>query len=105
MKLYVSGPMSGMPEHNFPAFREAAAQLFTAGYEVVDPSTFDDNVGKPWAECLKRDLIALLTCDGVALLPGWPNSRGALLEFAVAHELGMPTHGVPEWLARCPVTD
>lgn len=26
-RIYISGPMSGMPEHNFPAFNAEAARL------------------------------------------------------------------------------
>lgn len=100
--LYVCGPMSGLPEKNFPAFRAAAAKLREAGYEVTDPSTFDDNIGKSWADCLRRDIPAMLQCDGLALLAGWEHSRGARLEFAIASQLDIRAHGIPEWLARYP---
>lgn len=98
MILYLCGPMSGYPEKNFPAFRAAAEQLRQAGYEVVDPSTFDDNIGREWADCLKRDLPAMLKCDGLALLQGWHDSKGARLEEFVSQELGMPSWGVHWWL-------
>ena len=26
-RLYVAGPMTGLPDHNYPAFAEAAARL------------------------------------------------------------------------------
>ena len=37
MKLYICGPMSGMPGSNYPAFREAAKTLKASGYLVADP--------------------------------------------------------------------
>lgn len=100
MKLYVCGPMTGVPDKNFPAFRTAAEQLRQAGYEVVDPSTLGEHDNWAWADYLKRDLPEMLKCDGLALLPGWEHSRGAGLEYLVARGLGMRHHGVPEWVER-----
>lgn len=103
MRLYVCGPMTGLPEHNFPAFREAAAKLVEAGYKVTDPSELGQHDYWEWADYLKRDIPELLKCDGVALLPGWHHSKGAGLEYLIATDLGMPTHGVPEWVVRGPI--
>jgi hypothetical protein len=91
MKLYLSGPMTGIPEFNFPAFHKAAASLRASGYEVVNPAELDaaDTTPMAWEDYLRRDLRVLLDCQGIALLPGWENSRGAKLESTVALALGM----------------
>jgi len=89
MKLYLSGPMTGIPDHNFPAFHAAAAELRAAGYEVVNPAELGEHADWAWADYLKRDLRVLLDCDGIAMLAGWRDSRGALLEHHVAQQLGM----------------
>jgi hypothetical protein len=87
--IYISGPMSGIEDYNFPVFRAAAARLRELDYFVVSPHEFA-NVGKTWEDCLRFDLIQLcLSADTLALLPGWKSSRGANLEYDVAERLGM----------------
>jgi hypothetical protein len=49
---------------------------------------------------MRRDIAALVTCDGVALLEGHQNSKGAALERHIADKLGMPTDSVAVWLWR-----
>jgi hypothetical protein len=88
-RIYISGPMSGMPEHNFPAFNAEAARLRALGYDVVNPVDINPDPGVTWDQCLRNDLQALLTCDTLALLDGWMISQGAHLELHVAHRIGM----------------
>lgn len=88
-RIYISGPMTGMPEHNFPAFNAEAARLRALGYDVVNPVDINPDPGVTWHECLRNDLQALLTCDTLALLDGWMISQGAHLELHVAHRVGM----------------
>jgi hypothetical protein len=88
--VYVSGPMTGMPNLNFPAFHRAAARLRADGHRVVNPAELATGMDADWHDCLRVDLIAMLhSCDRIALLPGWECSRGAVLEMHVATALGM----------------
>lgn len=103
MRIYVAGPMAGMPAHNFPAFHAEAARLRGEGYEVVSPAELarpdelaeGERLGaafretQTYRECLKRDLREVLGCDAVQLLPGWERSRGAQLEAYVAASVGI----------------
>lgn len=89
MKVYISGPMTGYPEFNYPAFAKAAAYWRSCGFEVVSPAELNPSTGGQWADYLRADLKALLTCDAIAMLAGWETSRGALLELYVARALGM----------------
>ena len=88
-RIYISGPMSGMPEHNFPAFNAEAARLRALGYDVVNPAELNPDPEKTWHDCLRTDLMELLTCDAIALLAGWQKSAGAHLEIHVAHRVGI----------------
>ena len=93
MKVYIAGPMTGMKDHNFPAFHAAAADLRAQGFEVVSPAEqeWNDDLTREWSFYLKRDIPILLQCDAIALLPGWRESRGAMLESFIAAQLDMET--------------
>jgi len=86
---YLSGPMTGIPEWNFPAFHSAAADLRAKGWTIVSPAELTTDTSKSWHECLRTDLRALCDCEGLILLPGWEHSNGAHLELHVAHRLGL----------------
>ena len=90
-KAYISGPMTGLPDYNRPAFREAAARLRSEGYEVFSPVEMDEHGDEAevweWEDFLCRDLQFILQTDiGVVfLLNGWEHSRGAQLEALASH--------------------
>jgi len=96
-RIYISGPMTGLPGLNFGAFHCAAAQLRALGYEVVNPAEKQSETEElSWEEYLRQDLQQMLTCDTIALLPGWETSKGAHLELHVAHRVGMHVVSVAE---------
>ena len=92
-RIYLSGPMTGIPENNFPAFHYWAAKLRIDGYEVVSPAEIQE--ASTWELCLRSDLREMCTCDAIALMPGWEGSKGANLELHVAHRLGMRVIHLP----------
>lgn len=87
--IYIAGPMTGIPEFNHPAFHAAAAKLRALGWDVVNPAEVNPDHSTEWADCLRADIVAMMDCDSVVLLPGWINSRGACLERHIAVQLGM----------------
>lgn len=89
MRIYISGPMTGLPQLNFPAFNAEAQRLRGLGHQVVNPAEINPDNAMPWAQCMRRDIAELMTCDTLALLPGWQKSSGAHLEMHLAHRLGM----------------
>jgi hypothetical protein len=83
--------MSGLPEQNYPAFRDACIVLRREGWNIVSPhETFPTDGTTPWTECLRHDLNTLTNCHGVIVLDGWTRSRGARLEVHTALTLEMP---------------
>lgn len=97
--LYISGPMSGLPDYNHPAFNEAARLLRAAGYQVTNPAEKALPITATWLQHMRADIRAMMDCDGLAILPGWQNSRGANAEINLAHSLGLDVFGVVVWLA------
>lgn len=91
---YLSGPMSGVADHNFPAFRECASRLRQwTDWHIVSPVELELNANfTPGSlsteEYLKADIRELLECDTIVRLPGWQNSYGAGVELAVAEAIG-----------------
>ena len=88
-RAYISGPMTGLPDLNFPAFNAAAASLRALGFEAINPAEVNPDASMPWEQCMRADIKALCDCDCIVLLPGWENSRGAHLEVHIAHRLGI----------------
>lgn len=87
-KVYLSGPMSGMVDHNFPAFNAKAEELREKGVEVVNPAELEgESLTHPWEWYLRRDIKVMMECDALYMLPGWTNSKGAKLEFSLAQTL------------------
>jgi hypothetical protein len=85
--IYISGPMSGMPENNFPAFDAARDRLVLRGYNPISPADMDRRFGYCGhaREYAVRDTAAILKeCHGIYLLNGWANSYGAAAEYFLA---------------------
>jgi hypothetical protein len=88
VKLYLSGPMTGLPEHNFPAFIDYAEGLRARGYEVVSPAEMPEC--DSYEDYLRMDIQAILGVEALAVLPGWSNSKGCFYEVTVALAIGIP---------------
>lgn len=98
-RIYVAGPMTGLPDFNYPAFFDADARLALLGHDVVNPAREWDGVpSAKWADYMRRGITDVCTCDAMALLPGWANSKGARLERSVAIALGLDVRRLEMWL-------
>jgi hypothetical protein len=89
ISLYLAGPMRGYPEHNFPHFNEIAVKLRGQGYEVFNPAE-NDVPGGTFEDFMAVDLAALSKLGGVAVLDGWKESQGAMIEVTVARMMNKP---------------
>lgn len=110
-RVYISGPIAGSATAR-EDFRSAERGINErGGYEAVNPFDVaplshsgqgcpsgyhpgDESQAHESSACYMRtDLLALLSCDAIYMLPGWRESRGASVEHAVAVACGMDISG------------
>lgn len=89
VRVYVIGPVTGIPGGNLWEFERARDVLEGAGYEAEIPH---DSIpeGTPWGEAMRRSVRRLTYADAVVYLDGTAQSRGARLERKLARSLGVP---------------
>lgn len=101
MKVYLAGPMRGLPDWNYLAFDKAEIAWRDAGHHVFNPARLARALGYDFSSCngkadkphlqhiMMSDIACLYSSDAIALLPGWENSAGATVELAMAQFLGL----------------
>lgn len=94
---YLSGPMTGLPDFNYPYFNGVAAALRLWGYTIINPAELNPP-GTSRLQCLRADVKALCDCDGLILLHNWQLSDGAHLELHLAHRLGLTIQTLNDFL-------
>ena len=110
-RIYLSGPMTGIEDHNRPEFDGAVLDLLGAGAdEVYDPAEhIDEYASLSHERCMALSLRELVAerawvaeiepyYDMLVSLPGWQDSAGARLEREVAEAIGMEVHDLGEVL-------
>jgi hypothetical protein len=107
VKVYLSGPISGVPFGNRPAFDDMADRLRANGFDPINPHDVGDalfaeveqastNDGQAlldrltWLDYMRADIKAMMDADAILLLPGWGGSRGACVENKLAALLDVP---------------
>lgn len=86
---YLAGPMTGLPDYNYPAFHAAAAKLRAMGHTVLNPAENPTPPCGTWQAYMRQAISQLVQCQSIVLLPGWADSEGAMLEFDIAMRLGL----------------
>ncbi|WP_313678426.1 DUF4406 domain-containing protein [Corynebacterium stationis] len=95
---FISGPMTGYPNFNYPAFHEVGEYLKSRGERFLSPAhgrfghprtAPAPDEAKPWEFYMRESIKQLMLCDRILMLPGWSNSEGAWLERDLAKNLGM----------------
>lgn len=104
MRVYISGPISGydLTERKI-AFSRAVTKLNEDGHYCINPlevkpcADMSCDSGQfarrqlgvhAWTCYMRHDIVAMMQCDAIAMLPGWMESKGAMIEYNLALELG-----------------
>ena len=90
-RIYISGPISGIDRAVYLSdFAEAERRLRENGYDTLNPTRLPPS---RWLWIYKvlgyrltllYDLWHLMRCDGITMLAGWEQSRGARMEKTTA---------------------
>jgi hypothetical protein len=103
VSIYIAGPMSGIEDFNYPAFRAAETQLRALGYDVLNPADIEaeNTTGEPqpWEWYMRAAIHMVARADAMALLPGWENSTGATLEHKIGTALKHDIRLLERWLS------
>ena len=91
--VYISGPMTGLPEFNYPAFFAKAAELRAEGRAVLSPALIVGGQDWEWRDWMREALKMQMEAEVVYMLPGWRKSRGARIERRLALILGQRVEG------------
>ena len=97
MKTYISLPISGRDIEEAKAEAESVKKTFQQTFPQSKVITPFDIVPDPpdmqphlqYAYCMGRDIEVLLTCDHIAMCPGWRKSKGCQAEHAIAEVYGL----------------
>jgi hypothetical protein len=89
MKIYIAGPMTGRVQFNYPAFHQAATLLRAAGHVVINPAENPAPSCGSWLGYMRMSVAQVASVDCLVMLPGWPFSKGARIEYLLAKLLGL----------------
>lgn len=89
-RIYISGKITGTDDY-ISRFNKAEIEMINQGYEVVNPATMLDHLptSTTHAEYMHVSYALLDICDGIYLMDGWQNSKGAVMEYDYALEKGL----------------
>lgn len=97
MQVYIAGPMTGLPNFNYPAFHEAARILrarFPARTFINPAENYNGDQTLKRSDYFRAAIPQVMSSDAVVVLPDWWSSQGALLEVSIARSLGISIYTI-----------
>lgn len=112
--VYLAGPITGVPNHNYPLFNRLARFMAEdMDYRVINPANHtphpdqivigeEANHKRGWMLQAAREILT--DAHELRLLPGWRHSSGARAEVALAVSIGLPVWEIVDIITH-PTTD
>lgn len=85
-KIYIAGPISGLPNFNRDAFNAEAHRLLGLGHVALNPAILPDGLEQHEYMAICIEMVKM--ADQLVMLPGWERSAGARAEHALVIKLG-----------------
>ena len=118
-RLYLAGPMRGIPYYNYPEFERIKGLLTLMNVDVVSPVDLDRDHGfdamklpEGWTvddvdwhrmpegleigAVLARNVKAIGTTDGIVVMDGWRRSGGSLMEMMAVRAMRLKLYEIEE---------
>lgn len=84
-RIYISGKITGTNDY-IERFNKVEFKLLKEDYEIVNPAITLSNLptSTTHAEYMHVSYALLDICDGIYLMDGWRDSKGAIMEYEYA---------------------
>lgn len=101
--IYLSGPITGTPQNNYPEFKKVEERMNAVGLKVLVPHDFFEGMDTSEFKhndymriCIEKMMKATL----IVTLKGWEDSVGCKMEINIARELNIPVQPVSTFFAN-----
>jgi hypothetical protein len=88
--IYIAGKVTGLDRtQTLKKFKTAQDSITDLGLGTLNPMDLVKNPETNWKDAMRICLRGLLLCDCILLLPDAKQSKGALVEYQLAKNLGI----------------
>ena len=91
--IYISGPMTGLENHNSKGFYDTEMKLRSRGFNsIINPIRISEIYGldHDYNFYMKKSLAEMMTADAIYVFGDYKRSRGVKIEIDLAQTVGIP---------------